>query len=58
LEQTDFAGLKAKLEGYNIPPKLVRALLTIWRFYIFYVKPPHADRKWKQKHALLYYDTN
>jgi hypothetical protein len=29
LEQTDFAGLKAKLEGYNIPPKLVRALLTI-----------------------------
>ena len=29
LEQTDFAGLKAKLEGYNIPPKLVRALLII-----------------------------
>ena len=29
LERTDFAGLKAKLEGYHIPPKLVRALLII-----------------------------
>lgn len=29
LEQTDFAGLQAKLEGYNIAPKLARALLVI-----------------------------
>ncbi len=29
LEQTDFAGLKAKLEGYNIAPKLVRMLLIV-----------------------------
>ena len=29
LEQTDFTGLQAKLEGYNIAPKLVRTLLVI-----------------------------
>lgn len=29
LEQTDFAGLKSKLEGYNIAPKLVRMLLIL-----------------------------
>lgn len=29
LEQTDFAGLKSKLEGCNIAPKLVRMLLLL-----------------------------